>query len=171
MPVLFSELGHGGDPAEGHVLDPFGHLLYGAGADIAVDIGLGPELAQKLEELVGAEGIVFGDPAPVGVDHLLAFILGSDAIHPVVLVGKAAAGPAENGDVDGLQGFDDILSHAVDIGDVGVFADIDAFINAAAQVLGEVAVDFRLYVADFVFMINIKLCHLVSSFLPPHSLT
>ena len=40
-----------------HVLDPIGHLLHGAGADIAVDVGLGAQHVDQVEEFVGADGV------------------------------------------------------------------------------------------------------------------
>ena len=59
----------------------------------------------------------------------------------MVVVGEAAAGPAEVGDVDRLEGVDDVVPHAAGVGDVRVFADPDAVVDAAAEVLGEVAVE------------------------------
>ena len=60
---------------------------------------------------------------------------------PVVLVGEAAARPAEDGDVELLQRRDDVVADAARVGDRRVLADPDALVDAAAEVLGEVAVD------------------------------
>src|SRR5699024_4744939 len=79
----------------GEVLDPVAHLGHGAGADIAVDVGLGAQHLHQVHELVGAEGVVLDDVAPVGVDHAGTVLARADAVPPVVGVGEAASGPAE----------------------------------------------------------------------------
>ena len=66
---------------------------------------------------------------------------GADAVAPVVVVGKAAAGPAEVRNVDRLEGVDDVGPHAAGVGDLRFFADPDAVVDAAAEVLGELAVE------------------------------
>ena len=94
--VGFPQLGHRGNPVEGHVLHPLAHFLDSAGTHVAVDIGFAAQLVAELHELMGAEGVVLHHPAPVGVHHPLAAFFGADAVLPVVLVGKAAAGPAQH---------------------------------------------------------------------------
>ena len=65
----------------------------------------------------------------------------ADAVAPVVVVGEAAAGPAEVRDVDRAEGVEDVGAHAAGVGDRRIFADPDAVVDAAAEVLGEVAVE------------------------------
>jgi hypothetical protein len=59
----------------------------------------------------------------------------------VVVVGEAAAGPAHQRHLDRLQRRDHVVAIAAGVGDLAVLADPDAFVDAAAQVLGELAVD------------------------------
>ena len=43
--------------------------LHRAAAHVAADVRLAAQLLAEVEELVRAEMVVLGDPAPVGVDH------------------------------------------------------------------------------------------------------
>ena len=91
---------------------------------------------------MGAELVVLGYAAPVRVDHGRAPGAGADAIHPVVLIGEAAARPAQHGDLAGAQSVDDVGTDAAQAGyGGGVFADPDATVNAAAEMFCEVAVN------------------------------
>src|SRR5699024_7639875 len=136
-----SQGGHRGVVGAGEVLDPVAHLGHGAGADIAVDVGLGAQHLHQVHELVGAEGVVLDDVAPVGVDHAGTVLAGADAVPPVVVVGEAASGPAQVGDAQGAQRLDHVVADAAGVGDLGVLAHVEAAVDAAPQVLGEVAVE------------------------------
>ena len=159
LAVFPAEVGHGGLAVKGHVLYPLAHLLHGAGAHVAVDVGLAAHLAAELHKLVGAKGVVLYHAAPVGVHHALAALLGANAVLPVVLIGEAAAGPAEHRQLDVPQGFHHVGAHAVDVGDGGILSHIDAVVDAAAQVLGEVAVDVLVDGALFVLLVDDNLAH------------
>ena len=111
-----------------------------AGADIAVHIGLGAELLGQVEELVRADGIVLGHAAPAGVDLDRALVARADAFTPVVLVSKAAAGPAHQRHLEGLERANHVLAPAAHWGS-WTRAHPHAFIDAGAEVLGKLAVD------------------------------
>ena len=144
MAVARALLRHGGIPARSHVFNPFGHLLHGAGADVAVDIGLAANLAAKFHELVRAEAIVLHHASPVGVDHALAVFLRADALLPVIFVGKASARPAQHRQTDAFERLHNVRAHAVDIRDGAVLAHKETVVDAAAEMLGEISVDLRL---------------------------
>ena len=135
LAVFPAQVGHGGFPVKGHVFHPLAHFLNGAGTHVAVDVGLAAYLAAELHEFMGAEGVVLHHAAPVGVHHALAVFLGADAVFPVILVGKAAAGPAEHREFDVPQGFHHIFAHTFFVGDGRIFPYKNAVINAAAQML------------------------------------
>ncbi|MBL7260179.1 hypothetical protein JKJ07_38355 [Actinoplanes sp. LDG1-01] len=124
----------------GQVFDPLAHFPYGPGSDVAADVGLGAEQVAQRHELVGAEVVVLLDPAPMGVDHDRPPLFGPDAVTPVVFVGEAAARPAQVRDAQGAQGLDDVEPDAALVRDGGVLADVEAAVDAAAQMLGEVPV-------------------------------
>ena len=166
LAVCPAQVGHGGFPVEGHVLHPLAHLLNGAGAHVAVDVGFAAHLAAELHEFMGAEGVVLHHAAPVGVHHALAVFLGANAVLPVVLVGEAAAGPAQHRQLDVLQGLHHVGAHAVDVGDGGILTHENAVVDAAAQMLGKVAVDVLVDGALLVQLVDDDLAHSsVSSFL------
>ena len=71
-----------------------------------------------------------------------ALVGGAEAVAPVVGVGEAAAGPAEDGRLDGPHGVDEVEPDAVPVGDFRSFADPDAVVDDAAELLDEVRVDF-----------------------------
>ena len=139
--VLGAELGHG-TFLGGHVFDPLGQLLDGAGTHVAADVGLDAQHLAEVQELVGAEGVVLHGAAPVVVHELLAFRLRADAVHPVVLVAEAAARPAQHGDFQGLEGLQHVRAVTVHVRDGGILAHPDALVDALSEVLGELAVDF-----------------------------
>ncbi len=134
--------GVGGDVAGGGVavLDELVEVFGGQGAEIAGEVGLAADGAAGAHELVEAVAIVFllvPEGGAIG-----AFRGGADAVAPVVGVGEAAAGPAKDGGLHGLHGVDEVEADAVKIGDLGFFADPDAVIDDAAELLDEVGVDF-----------------------------
>src|ERR1019366_616975 len=108
------------------------------------------DLFAEAGELDGAEsvGIVaFGSIAagvfwPVGGIRpegggLGPFVARTRAVAPIVLVGEAAAGPANHAGVNALQGIQQRFAKPMDVGDGRVFADPDAVIHDAAQMLDE----------------------------------
>ena len=88
-----------------------------------------------------AEMIRLHDAAPMAVVHFRAFLARADAVFPVILVGKTTARPAEHGDVEVFQRGHDIVADAAGVGNRRVGPDPDALVDAASEVLGEVAVD------------------------------
>ena len=70
-----------------------------AAAHVAGDVGLAIELLAQVEKLVRAEGVGVDDLAPVHVDALRPLVARADAVAPVIVVGEAAARPAEIRDV------------------------------------------------------------------------
>ena len=139
--ILFSQVRHRRYAVKGHIFDPLVHLPHGAGAYIAVYISVTPQLADELKILVGAKGVVLHHTAPVGVDHLFTILLFADTVRPVVLVGKAAAGPPQHRNAHVFQRRDHIGAHTVHIGNFRVLAYKNAVINAATQMLAEMAVN------------------------------
>src|SRR5699024_10721525 len=84
----------------------------------------------------GAEGVVLDHVAPVGVDHAGPLLARADAIAPVVVVGEAAAGPAQVRDLQRAQRLDHVIADAARVRDLGVLAHVEAAVDAAAQMLG-----------------------------------
>ncbi len=112
-----------------------------AAADVARDVGLGAQLVHEIHEFVGAEVVVLDDAAPVGVDHRGALLARADAVLPVVLVGEAPARPAQHGCLDPPKRRDHVVADATGVRDRRLGPHPDAFVDAPAEVLGEVAVD------------------------------
>jgi len=139
--ILAAQFGQRRFAVGGHVLHPFRHLLRRAGAQVAVHVGVGAQLLGQVEELVGAHRVRFFHAAPVGVDLDRAFFARADAVAPVVFVGKAAARPAYQRHVHFLERADDVVAPATGIRDLRFRADVHAFVDAGAQVFGELAVD------------------------------
>ena len=69
---------------------------------------------------------------------------GADAVAPVVLVGEAAAGPAQHRDLQLLERREHVVAIAARVGNRRVFADPDAFVDIAAEVLHELAMQRRI---------------------------
>src|ERR1019366_2663384 len=84
-------------------------------------VRLGADQAAELDELVGAKAVVLGVHSPVEVHVLGAPGVRADAVAPMIVVGEAAAGPAQHGD-ESLEIIHGLLAMAVDIGDFRVLA-------------------------------------------------
>ena len=95
-----------------------------------------------------AEAVVLDVIAPVDVDALRPLGGRSDAVAPVVVVGEAAARPAQHGDAELLQVIDRGLAEAVHIRDRRILPDPHPAVHARPEVLGEVAVELRPDEAD-----------------------
>src|SRR6185437_12962567 len=121
------------------VLDLLIEVARGQRAQVRREVRLAADGAAGVHELMQA----------VAVGLLLApeggargARLGSaDAVAPVVGVREAAAGPAQQRRLDGLERIDEALAHAAGIGDLGIRPDPDAVIDYAAKLLDKVAVD------------------------------
>src|SRR6478609_6908031 len=83
----------------------------------------------------GAAGPEVGAPRPL--------IARAGAVAPVVAVGEAAARPADGALRQLLHPVDDGLPDPLSVGDLRAFADPDAVVDDAAEVLGEVAIEIR----------------------------
>src|SRR5690606_11399957 len=124
----------------GHVLEPLRHLARGRATHVTGDVGLTVEQLDQLHELMGAEGVVLLDPAPVRVDAHRALVARTNAVAPVVFVGEAAAGPTDDRDLELLERLEHVGTEAACIGNGGILAYPDAAVNAATEVLRELAV-------------------------------
>ena len=143
--VALAQVAHRAFAVKGDILNPLRHLLHGAAAHVAADIRFAPQLLAQFHKLVRAEVVILDHAAPMGVDHRRALLIRANAVHPVILIGKTAAGPAQDRHLDFLQRLDHILANAVLVRDAGIFAHPVAFIDAASQMFGEVTVNIAVY--------------------------
>jgi hypothetical protein len=74
--------------------------------------------------------------------------MGADAVAPVIVVGEAASGPAEYGDAKFAKIVDCGFAVAIDVRDGRIFSDPEAAVNAGAEVLGELSMQFGAHDAD-----------------------
>ena len=139
--VAAAHLGHGAVAGGSHILHPLCKLFGSAAADVAADVGLAAEQLAEVQELVRTEAVVLEGAAPVVVADFGALGDGTDAVHPVIVVGEAAAGPAHDGNLKLLEGVQDVEAVAVLIGDGGVLSYPQAAIDAAAEVLRKLSVN------------------------------
>ena len=87
-----------------------------------------------------AERIILRNAAPVGVHHLFALRFFANAVLPVVFVGEAAARPAQQRHFYVLESLYNVAAYAAHVWYRRVFADVDAIVDASAEVLGKVSV-------------------------------
>ena len=162
MAILRAQIRHRGNTVERHVLNPFRHLLHSSAAQVPVHIGLASQLGAQLHKLMGTEAVVLHDTAPVRVDHLLAVLLRANPVLPVVLIRKASARPAKNRNADLLQRFHHIASHPIYIRNLRVLTDIQTFVDASPQMLGEMPIDLLMNLSLFLSGIDIIFRHVFS---------
>src|SRR5690242_15964940 len=98
---------------------------------------MAPDLVDEVHEFVRAEGIGFNDAAPVRIESYRS--VGTDAVAPVISVGKAAAGPPHVRNLQRLECSDDVVADAARVRDFGVRTDPDAVVNPVPEMLRELA--------------------------------
>ena len=81
------------------------------------------------------EGVVLDRAAPVVVSQRGTLVLRTDTVHPVVVVGKTAAWPAQHGHLQSLQRLKNVLAIALDVRNLRVLAHPEAAIDTGAEVL------------------------------------
>src|SRR5690606_28091398 len=138
--VLPSQVRERGGRVGRHVLEPVGHFLHRARADVAADVHLCADHLGECHELVRAELIRFRYAAPVRIDLHRTLVARTDAFAPVICVREATARPAYDRYLQLAQGGDNVVAVAVGIRDVGILADPDAAVDPVPQVLGELTV-------------------------------
>ena len=65
---------------------------------------------------MGAETVVLHNSTPVVVHHNWAVLLGTYSVHPVVLIGIAASGPAHHGYLKVLESVQHIITVTLRVG-------------------------------------------------------
>src|ERR1700744_6444035 len=90
---------------------------------------------------MGTEAVVLGHPAPMHIDAHRPLGARADAVAPVIQITETSARPADHRYMNLAQRLHHILAITTDIGDLAVWPDPDAFIDAPAQMLGELAID------------------------------
>ena len=125
----------------GHVFDPLRHIARRHRSDIARDIGVRADQFGKVEKLVRAELVGVDRVRPVHRHAGRSLRARPDPVAPVVDLAETAAGPADHGDMDMAQRLDHVATIAADVRDHALLADPDAFVDAASEMLGELAVD------------------------------
>src|SRR3954453_4778697 len=89
------------------------------------------------------ENIRFDHAAPVWIEGLGP--IGSDAISPVIFVGKASARIADVRNLDRSERADHIAANASRIRDRGIAPDPYATINAVTEMLGKLTENIAVY--------------------------
>ena len=124
-----------------HVLQPFGRFLRSPASDVDRYVGLAADLLDKIHKFVGAEGIGVDHAAPCGVERCRPLPGWADSFTPVVLIGKAAARPANVGHLQRTQGGNNVLADSASVRNRGIRANPDALVKAMPEILRELAED------------------------------
>ena len=140
--VFGAQTAHRRLSVKGDVFHPVLHLLYRSAANVAIDIGFAAQHFTKMEEFMGSEAVVLQDSSPVGIDDLFTGFQRSDPIHPMILIGKAAARPADHRNLDFTKRIRNIRANPVFIRNSGLRTDKQSFINSSSQMLRKLTVDF-----------------------------
>ncbi len=123
------------------VFHPLGKLLYSAAAHVAAKIRFTFKQLAEIEELVSAETVVFNSATPVVVDHAGALLAGANAVGPMILIGKAASGPAQYRHLELAQSLKHVVAVAFGVWYGRILANPQASVDTCAEVLGKLAVD------------------------------
>src|SRR5262249_19120376 len=144
--VLAAEVGPRGVAGAVAVLDPGLRLVHRARAHVHADVRLGAEDPAVLDELVGTEAVrllgVPGQLRPPG-----ALFAPAHAVQPVVAADEVAPRPAEDGHPQRPDGVEHVAPEAPGVGQRRALVE-DAAVDAAPEVLDEVAEDAAVHGAD-----------------------
>ena len=128
------------------VLHPIAGVVHRAEAAVDADVGLGADALAVAQKLVGAEAIGL-EVVPGQLGPHRALVLGADAVLPVVARGEVAAGITQDRDAELLHRLHDVGAIAVFIGEGAAFL-VDAAVDHAAEMFGEVAEEVRVHLTD-----------------------
>ena len=152
--VFPAKLCHRRCSAESHIFDPFAHFLHSTRAYITVYICITTELLAKFKILMCSERIVFNNTAPIGIYHLFSVFFRTDAVFPMVFVGKTAAGPTQNGNPHFFKCIYGVATHTVFVWYFRIFADIKSLVNTSAEMFAEMAVNILIDCCYFLIWID-----------------
>ena len=106
---------------------------------------------------MSTERVVFDGASPVVVLHLGAFVFRADAVHPVILVGKASSWPSQYRNLEGFQSLEHILAIAVDVWYLRVFAYPKSAVDARTKVFSKLSINLLM---DFLCALVYMHCNL-----------
>src|SRR6478736_5812513 len=136
--TLFGECGR---LRRGQVFKPIGGFGWRTGSHVDRQIRLGAYLLYEVHEFMRAESVWLDDAAPIGIQGGRPLVARPNAIAPVILVGEASARPAHVGHLDSLEGLDHVVANPTRVRNLRIRSHPHAFIDAAAEVFGELAED------------------------------
>src|SRR5205823_497080 len=99
------------------VFDPVAHFARAAAADIAGNVRAGAQVPAEGEKFMRAERIGLDRFAPMNVDGARTVGGRADAVLPVVVIGEASPGPAQNRRMKALERVEHVRATAGDVGD------------------------------------------------------
>ncbi|MNW56105.1 hypothetical protein D3C74_338080 [compost metagenome] len=130
--ILRAQLSHRRYTVKGQVFHPFRHFLNRSAAHVAVDVWLTFQHGAQLHEFMGSKMVVLHRAAPVRVNHPFAAFARTDAILPVIFIGKTTARPAQYRHLNFLKRFHNIIADALGVRNRRVLPYPDPFINATS---------------------------------------
>ena len=149
MAVLRAEVCQCGVTVEVEVFEPVFQFLWCSASDVCSNHWCGADLFAEVEEFVGSEVVVLDDASPVHVYCFWSLVARSNSISPVVAVCEASSGPSDDGRFNFFECLHDVFADSADVWYIGIGAYPYSFVDAAAEVFSEVAVDVGVYGCDF----------------------
>src|SRR5918996_59029 len=135
VPVGPPQVGPGRVAGAVAVLYPGLGFVHRAGAHVHANVGLSPDDATVLDELVGAEAVrLLGVPGELRAPGAVGG--GAHSVEPVVAADEVAAGPPQDRNRQGSHGLQDVPPEAALVAQRRALL-IDAAVDAATEVLDE----------------------------------
>ena len=140
------QVGPRGIPGAVAVLDPRLGLVHAARAHVHADDRLGFQLAAVLDELVGPEAVrLLRVPRELAAPR--PGVLRPHPVEPVVAAHEVAARPAQHREAERTGGLQHVAAEAARVRERGALV-VDAAVDAAAEMLDELAEDARVHRAE-----------------------
>src|SRR5215208_3608605 len=155
--VLAPEVGPVGVARAVAVLDPGLGLVHRACPHVDADVGLGPQQATVLYELVRAEAVgFFGGPREIHLPRTL--LARTDPVGPVVSADEVPTGPAQDRYPQVFRCFENVVPVASSVAERRILVE-DATVDTATQVLDKAAENLAVQPADPAVEVELDLGH------------
>jgi hypothetical protein len=114
---------------------------------------------------MGPKVVVFHHSTPVGVDGFRTLLIGTNAVHPVIFIGKTSPRPSQHGYLYFFQSLNHIISYAVSVGNRRILTYPKSFIDAPAKMFGKVSINIFVYFPFLMSAFKVILTIFVPSYL------
>src|SRR5690554_5627707 len=103
--------------------------------------------------------VVLGYSTPMGINHGGTFFFRSNAILPMIFVGKTTPGPTQYWHFQSLQCFYYVIPNTPSVGNLRIRSYIDSFVDTSSEVFREMSIDVSVNSTLWLVHVDLNVCH------------